>query len=192
MQKHAGITQSGAVVFPKPTHDSIHTEDDLKVQLQQGRIASIDVFRALTILAMIMVNEWHGVVGIPAWLKHMPASADALSFADLVFPAFLFIVGMSLPIALQHRSLKGETVWARQGHIAQRFFGLLVLGLFMVNAESGAKPELMLLPMAAWALLSYLAAFLVWGSIHSGRAFPMALRAMGVALFLLLAYLYVP
>ena len=39
-------------------------------QLVSNRIASIDVFRGLTILLMIFVNDVAGVSNIPAWLKH--------------------------------------------------------------------------------------------------------------------------
>ena len=45
---------------------------------------------------MIMVNEWHSVIGLPKWMTHMAAHDDAMSFVDVVFPAFLFIVGMAI------------------------------------------------------------------------------------------------
>ena len=160
------------------------------VQLRTGRIASIDLFRALTVLVMIMVNEWHGVSGLPDWMKHMPADVDAMSFVDVVFPAFLFIVGMSIPFALQQRIAHGDTYFQLQKHVLQRALGLVVIGVFMVNAEEGFNPAAMLLPISAWALLSYLAAFLLWGSLKGGAAFSLPVRLSGVALLLLLAFIY--
>ena len=68
-------------------------------QLSNQRILSIDAFRGITIFVMIFVNELAGIRDIPQWMKHMPADADAMSFVDVVFPAFLFIVGMSIPFA---------------------------------------------------------------------------------------------
>ena len=66
-----------------------------------GRIASIDALRGLTILVMIFVNDLGGVIGAPAWMKHyFPYDADGMTFVDVVFPAFLFIVGMSIPFAI--------------------------------------------------------------------------------------------
>ncbi|WP_315820042.1 DUF5009 domain-containing protein [Paraflavitalea speifideaquila] len=79
--------------------------------LTTQRILSIDVFRGITILVMIFVNDVAGVSGIPSWMKHVPADADAMTFVDLVFPAFLFIVGMSLPFALNNRLAKGDSFW---------------------------------------------------------------------------------
>jgi heparan-alpha-glucosaminide N-acetyltransferase len=159
-------------------------------QLRSGRIVSIDVFRALTVLVMIIVNQWGGVQGLPNWMKHMAADADAMSFVDVVFPAFLFIVGMSIPFALQQRQTLGDSWWQRQSHVLQRALGLVVIGVLMVNAEGGYHSASMLLPIAAWALLSYLAAFLIWGSVSAGPALSMLWRVTGMSLLLVLALLY--
>ena len=75
-------------------------------QLSNERILSIDAFRGITILVMIFVNELAGVRDIPQWMKHMPRDADAMSFVDVVFPGFLFIVGMSIPFAINQSSQK--------------------------------------------------------------------------------------
>ncbi len=71
--------------------------------LKNQRVISIDAFRGITFLIMIIVNELASVSGISVWLKHMPADADAMSLPDIVFPAFLFIVGMSIPFGINHR-----------------------------------------------------------------------------------------
>ena len=68
-----------------------------------ARLLSIDVFRALTMFFMIFVNDVDGVENIPGWIKHVPARADGLGFADTIFPGFLFIVGLSLPFAIKKR-----------------------------------------------------------------------------------------
>jgi predicted acyltransferase len=159
-------------------------------QLRSGRILSIDVFRALTVLVMIMVNEWHGVIGLPKWMTHMAADDDAMSFVDVVFPAFLFIVGMSIPFALQQRMVQTNNAFQVQKHVLQRALGLVVIGVFMVNTEEGFNPAFMALPIAAWALLSYLAAFLIWGSLNSGPALNIWWRSAGVAILIVLALHY--
>jgi len=130
--------------------------------LTTQRIRSIDAFRGITILVMIFVNDVSGVAGIPAWMKHKAADADAMTFVDVVFPAFLFIVGMSLPFAINNRVKKGDSFLKLQGHILWRTLGLLVLGVFMVNGESGCNEKAMGMSAAAWSLLFYLCAILVW------------------------------
>lgn len=158
-------------------------------RMAAGRNAAVDLFRALTVLVMVVVNDWSGVPGLPAWAAHMPADADAMSFVDAVFPAFLFIVGLSIPFALQQRADAGHGAAALLGHAAQRAAALIVLGLFMVNAEQ-ATGTAMLLPVPAWALAAYGGAFLLWGSLLGGPALPRPWRAAGAALLAVLALLY--
>ena len=160
--------------------------------LQAGRILAVDAFRGLTFLVMVWVNEMHGVTGISAWWKHMPANADAMSFVDVVFPAFLFIVGMSIPFAVHARIAKGDGWWALQGHIAWRALALIVMGVFMVNAEPGyVHTASMPLPIEAWSLLFYAAVGLLWGVYRApSPAIDRALRGAGIALMAVLALLY--
>ena len=67
------------------------------------RIASIDILRAVTMLLMIFVNDLWTLKGIPLWLEHTQANDDGMGLADSVFPAFLFIVGLSIPYAIAAR-----------------------------------------------------------------------------------------
>ena len=110
-------------------------------QLSKERIFSIDAFRGIVILVMIFVNALAGVRDIPPWMKHMPADSDAMSFVDVVFPAFLFIVGMSIPFAINNRLAKGKTFIQLSWYILFRTMGLLVLGFFMVNTLEILKPK---------------------------------------------------
>jgi predicted acyltransferase len=68
------------------------------------RVASLDLVRGLDVWLMLFVNEMAGVRATPLFLRHMPASADAMTITDVVFPAFLFITGMAIPLALAHGS----------------------------------------------------------------------------------------
>jgi heparan-alpha-glucosaminide N-acetyltransferase len=93
------------------------------------RLQSIDVFRAITMLLMVFVNDASSVKGLPAWLGHMGADEDGLGFADTVFPAFLFIAGMSIPFAIRNRISKGATFLQVLFYIASRAFALIVMVL---------------------------------------------------------------
>jgi heparan-alpha-glucosaminide N-acetyltransferase len=125
------------------------------------RVTSVDVMRGLTILAMIFVNDISGVPDTPAWLKHIqPPFADGMTLVDVVFPAFLFIVGLSIPLALRSRLAKGETTRGTVLHVLTRSLSLLVIGVFMVNAEHIASPGL--LDENLWNLLAYSGVILFW------------------------------
>src|SRR5687768_12177663 len=100
------------------------------------RVASIDILRALTMILMIFVNDLWSLKGIPAWLGHVERGVDGIGLADVVFPGFLFIVGLSLPFAVENRRKKGDSEWELVKHVLVRSFALLVMGVFLVNGES--------------------------------------------------------
>ena len=119
-----------------------------KSALKVQRVDSIDVFRGLTIVLMIFVNTVAGVKNIPLWLKHAPADVDGMTLPDIVFPAFLFIVGMAIPFAIRAREKKGQTKFEIWKHIIIRTIGLLTLGFFMVNSQGGYDEKAMLIPVS--------------------------------------------
>lgn len=147
-----------------------------------SRLAGIDLLRGLTVAVMILVNEWSGVAGLPAWMKHMPADADAMSFVDMVFPAFLFIVGMSLPLALQARLARAGRHGALRA-AAERTAALVIAGLFMVNAEMAPAG----FHAAGWLLAAFAGIFLLWGSVRGGPPLAWPWRAAGAVLLATLA-----
>jgi predicted acyltransferase len=75
--------------------------------MSSTRLKSIDILRALTMLLMIFVNDLWSLTNIPAWLEHKAAYEDGMGLADVVFPAFLFIVGLSIPHAIGARLKRG-------------------------------------------------------------------------------------
>lgn len=155
------------------------------------RILSIDAFRGITILVMVFVNELAGIRDIPQWMKHVPADADAMTFVDVVFPAFLFIVGMAVPFALRSRLQQGDSFLRLQWHIVWRTLGLLVLGVFMVNGEGGYNEKAMGISIHLWLLLFYICAVLIWNAYRGQkRIWVYLLRATGVAGLIVLAFLY--
>jgi heparan-alpha-glucosaminide N-acetyltransferase len=151
------------------------------------RLLSVDVLRGLDVLLMLFVNEMAGVEGTPAWLLHTPPRNDGMTITDVVFPAFLFITGMAIPLALGARIARGESRGALWRHVLTRSLSLIVLGVFMVDAEQGAvagvvSPE-------TWNVLMTLAAFLVWQA-PSGQRRWWGLRIAGLGGLLALAFLY--
>jgi heparan-alpha-glucosaminide N-acetyltransferase len=159
--------------------------------LSTHRILSIDALRGITILVMIFVNELAGVEGVPVWMKHMPADADAMTFVDVVFPAFLFIVGMSIPFAINNRIAKGDSLFQLQWHILFRAIGLIVLGVFMVNAEGGYHEESMILSIPVWSLLFYVCVILVWNVYtFKNKIISYVLRGLGVIGLIALAMIF--
>jgi predicted acyltransferase len=155
-----------------------------------GRLASIDVFRALTMFLMIFVNDLWTLRDIPEWLEHVPAEVDGLGLADVVFPMFLFIVGLSIPLAINHRLAKGDSKSTILKHTLLRSFALLAMGVFHVNLESYSDAAL--LPKPLWEILITLGFFLLWldypKSYEQKKKY--LLQTAGVILLLSMAVVY--
>lgn len=154
-----------------------------------SRLLSIDAYRAVVMLLMIFVNDTWTLIGIPAWIGHLPAEADGLGLADVVFPAFLFIVGLSVPLAVRSRLKKGDTRWQITGHIVIRSFALIVMGVFHVNLDGYADSAL--LPRWLWQMGITIGFFLVWMDYqHPKSPKAMLLKGIGVAGLIALALMF--
>lgn len=145
------------------------------------RIASIDIFRALTMITMIFVNDYAGMGGLPHWLHHADFDEDMLGFSDLVFPAFLFCVGMSIPFAVGARFNRGASQLQVLGHIVLRTLALLVMGIFSMNmrgVEGG-------LSHAVFSLLAIAGYFLIWNAWPKQKsALSSVMHAAGIILLI--------
>ncbi|HHF7375035.1 acyltransferase family protein [Legionella bozemanae] len=94
---------------------------------EPSRILSLDVFRGLTMALMVLVNSLGTRISYPI-LMH--AEWNGCTLADLVFPAFLFIVGITTVISLK-RHVKEESKALLYRSICRRTFLLLLFGIFL-------------------------------------------------------------
>lgn len=93
------------------------------------RMVSLDVFRGFTIAAMILVNNpgtWKSVYGP---LRH--AEWNGWTPTDLVFPFFLFIVGVSLTLSFARRRALGASQADLFKQVVRRTLIIFVLGLIL-------------------------------------------------------------
>lgn len=93
------------------------------------RLTSLDALRGFTILAMVIVNSpgtWDSVY--PPLLH---ASWHGMTMTDLIFPFFLFIVGVSITLAYTKRIKKGVLKSHMYKKISSRTLKIFVLGLFL-------------------------------------------------------------
>src|SRR5215813_9889646 len=109
-----------------------------------GRLESLDVFRGLTIAGMILVNNpgtdrafyWplghadelmsaHPAGWYPAqrWVD-----ANGWTPTDLIFPFFLFIVGVSMVLSFAARQARGDSRGLLMKHVARRSALILLIG----------------------------------------------------------------
>ncbi len=152
---------------------------------------------------MIFVNDLAGAGKlVPDWMVHFSErhhGGSGMTFVDLVFPAFLFIVGMSVPFALGGRIAKGEPLLRTLGHVTIRTLSLLFVGILMVHET----PDTAALGWSGawWCVLMYLSAIAAFCSFSppssasesrrkQWRIFNLGLRLAGLAGLIWLAFAF--
>lgn len=156
-----------------------------------NRLVAIDILRALTMLLMIFVNDLWSLTNIPGWLEHTKAADDGMGLADTVFPAFLFITGMSIPLAVAHRRSKGDTNGQILMHILIRGIALLVMGVWLVNGES-LNEEATGMKRVVWNVISWTCFIILWNtwSDKVNKKLLTALKVVAVIILIILAWIY--
>jgi len=154
-----------------------------------NRIRSIDVFRAVTVFLMIFVNDLEDVPNTPTWIKHVPDEGYGLGLADTVFPAFLFIVGLSIPYAFKNRMENSgrQIPW----RIVTRSFALIVIGFFLSNIDN-YNSATALLSEPVWEMLTTLSFFFIFLDFRK-QTTPLKrylLQGFGIALLIAMSLLY--
>lgn len=154
------------------------------------RYPSVDLLRGFAVASMILVNHAGDSSKTYSQLLHAPW--HGFTFADLVFPLFLFVVGVSIPLALgrplEERSL---AKWEISRRILRRSLLLVLLGI-LLNGFPFWNVEL-----ARWRLpgvlqrigLCYGAAAVLWVAL--GRRTRIAVAAALLTLYWI-AMLFVP
>jgi predicted acyltransferase len=153
-----------------------------------GRVVSVDVLRGLTILLMIFVNDLGR--GAPSWMHHIqPPDADGMTLADVVFPAFLFIVGVSIPLAFERARAAGKPAGVLFRHILVRTAGLLFMGVIVYNSEDSRTHN-----QSLWGVLAFVAIILAWCDVPrektARRTILSVVKVLGIAGLAALLALY--
>ncbi len=161
-------------------------------EVRPARVASIDIFRGLTMAVMIFVNDLDGVHGLPWWTHHAKAEINAMTYVDMVFPFFLFLIGLSMPLAIAARLKKNPSLPALWLHVLVRSISLIVLGIILANADlvDDTRTHMQL---ETWTLFGLLGMALFLAVYPAGT--PLAplyrgLRILGVALTLFMLAIF--
>ena len=90
------------------------------------RLVSLDLLRGLAVIGMILVNEMAGMAP-PVFPLLLHSHWDGLTIADVVFPSFLFMVGVSIPLAFKSKERVDYSA------ILWRSLRLILLGFILSN-----------------------------------------------------------
>jgi predicted acyltransferase len=133
------------------------------------RLLSLDVARGITIAFMIMVNN-NGGDGSWGFMNH--AEWNGLTPTDLVFPTFVFIMGISVVFAIEGRLARGATRAQIVRHTVQRALILCLLGIVVNSFPSFALEHMRFYSVLGRIAVCYVAVSLLY--LWKPRAWPIA------------------
>ncbi len=146
---------------------------------KKARLSSLDAFRGITIAGMILVNNPGSWKHVYAPLRH--AEWHGWTPTDLVFPFFLFIVGVSVSLALTKRMTRGDSLSALYFKIFKRSIILFALGILLRLLFHFDFDNLRIPGVLQRIAICYLVSALIFSRVGTkGR--------MAIAFFLLVAY----
>lgn len=123
-----GVRSARAALDP-PVVDATASDTSALVRGQAERLRSLDAFRGITIAAMILVNNPGAWDDVYAPLQH--AAWNGWTPTDLIFPFFLFIIGVAITFSLDQRRGRGLRQRDIVLNIARRSLLIFALGIFL-------------------------------------------------------------
>ncbi len=115
------------------------------------RLQSLDVVRGMTVAGMILVNN--GYRGSFQALRH--AEWNGLSLSDLVFPFFLFIMGVSIYLSFSGKGFRPDSTTIVK--VLKRTLLLFVIGIAINWLEKASAGVVSLQELRFWAVLQRIA-----------------------------------
>ena len=105
-----------------------------------SRLLSVDVFRGILVAGMLLVDYPGDEISGYRLIRH--AEWNGLTAADLIFPSFVFLMGVSIVFSFAQRLRRGETRGNIASHAVKRALILFVLGVFLNGVPT--------FPLATW------------------------------------------
>ena len=108
------------------------------------RLTSLDVFRGATMLFMaseiMSINRLGRAFPDSGFAQFLSRMLDHVPWVgvvpwDLIQPAFMFMVGVSLPFSIASRRAKGQSFGRMFGHSVYRALALIALGIFLRSQQ---------------------------------------------------------
>ena len=142
------------------------------------RLLSLDVVRGITIAFMIMVNN-NGGPGSWHFMNH--AEWNGLTPTDLVFPTFVFVVGVSIVFAFDARLARGTSRAQLARHTVQRAAVLVVFGIIVNSFPFFALPHMRFYGVLQRIAVCYLVVglFYLWDQRASTKVIALVASLVG-------------
>jgi predicted acyltransferase len=136
-------------------------------RMKDGRLVSLDVLRGLAVAGMILVTDPGSYSAVYAQLLH--AQWNGATATDMIFPAFLFAVGVAITLSFASRIERGYDRGRLARHAVMRSAVIFVIGLVLNGFPDYHLHTLRIPGVLQRIALCYLFAALIYLALENGR-----------------------
>jgi heparan-alpha-glucosaminide N-acetyltransferase len=154
-----------------------------------SRIGAIDILKGVIIISILFLNVFY-LSSLPLWPGSTGTPATAGIAAGILFPALIFLIGMTIPFSISKKINEGLTGRDIIRLLFTRSIILIAVGVLMVNAVR-VEPGLTGFSRYLWAILLFTGIFLTWNRYpeKENNFFTVSgLRLVGLAILVFLVF----
>lgn len=160
-----------------------------------NREISIDALRGLAIIGMILSGTIAQLPDMPAWMYHAQVGPvdfkfrpeiPGITWVDLVFPFFLFAMGLAFPFSMNRFLEKGNKTPRLIGKVSFRAFNLFVFAVMLPHLSPYGLPESAGIGRYLFTLVGFAGFFLTFSRFPNWKNHERKLNAVGYLVLLLL------
>jgi predicted acyltransferase len=155
-----------------------------------GRVVSVDMLRGLTVALMILVNDPGDWSHLFRQLDH--SEWNGWTLTDLVFPTFLFLMGVAMVFSMDARTARGDCRWTRAGKIFSRAAKIFAIDLILTYFPAMHWARMRFYGVLTRIALCYLIAGLIMLATKRVRVLAAIIAALLVGYWVLLRWVPVP
>lgn len=166
--------------------------------MKSNREVSIDALRGIAILGMVLSGTIIQSADIPGWMYHAQVGPPDFKFhpeipgitwVDLVFPFFLFAMGLSFPFSMNKYLDSGKSKYQLAKKIGLRTFNLFLFAIMLPHLSFYNIPEQFGISRYMFSLIGFFAFFLTFSKFPLWQLKERTLNYVGYGLLISLVYL---
>jgi len=163
--------------------------------MKNNREVSIDALRGIAIIGMVLSGCIAHIPDIPGWMYHAQVgppdfkfnpAVPGITWVDLVFPFFLFSMGLAFPFSMNRFFEKGGTTVALIRKVGLRTFNLFLFALMLPHLSPYALPESIGIARYLFALMGFVAFFMTFSQFPRWKEQERMINLAGYCLLFLL------
>lgn len=163
--------------------------------MNENREISIDALRGLAIIGMILSGTIAQLPDMPAWMYHAQVGPvdfkfrpdiSGITWVDLVFPLFLFAMGLAFPFSMNRFLENGGNSPRLIRKVCIRAFNLFVFAVMLPHLSPYGLPESAGIGRYIFTLVGFAGFFLTFSRFPNWKSYERYLNAVGYLLLIIL------